>query len=194
MINYFILLLQKMKTWKIIMFTSLWALWIASLFMMGHSNANFENFGNKDKAPIVQAETYKEFTKQTAWTKMEWKITEDQFNKMKERHKNRTQNREDIEAAVQNHDFSAWKELHEWQDILKKIDTEAKFERLIEMHSIMEDARSNMDNSRETADAIAKELWIERWLWDHMWWKKWIKMWIGEWKWMWMKRWFSMSK
>ncbi len=182
--NYFILLLyKKMKTGKIIMFTSLWALGIASLFMMGSSNASFGNFGNQDKAPMAQAETYQEFTEQTVWTRMEGKITEEQFNEMKEKHANREQNREAIEAAIQNHDYKAWAELHEGMDMLEKIDTEAKFEKLIEMHAIMEDARSNMDTAREKADAIAEELWIERWMGQKIWWGMW------EWKWMWMKKW-----
>jgi hypothetical protein len=93
---------------------------------------------------------------------MEGKITEEKFNEMKERHENREQNKEAIDTAIQNHDFSAWKKLHEGQDILDNIDTEAKFERLIEMQGIMEDARTNMESAREKANIIAEELGIER--------------------------------
>lgn len=167
------------------MFTSLWALGIASLFMMGSSNANFGDFGNKDKAPMAQAETYEAFTEQVAWTRMEGKITEEKFNEMKEKHANREQNREAIDAAIQNHDFSAWKELHEWMDILKNVDTEEKFEKLIEMHGIMEDARTNMESAREKADAIAEELGIERWMGERMGWKmgQWMRTGGHQWRW-----------
>jgi|GEM_PF-3836367 len=72
-------------------------------------------------------------------------MTEEQFDEMKERHVERDQKREVIESAIQNHDYKAWTELHEGMDILENIDTEKKFEKLIEMHSIMEDARTYME-------------------------------------------------
>jgi hypothetical protein len=77
---------------------------------------------------------------------------------MKEKHANREENREAIETAIQNHDFSAWTELNEGQDILENIDSEAKFEKLIEMQGIMENARTNMEAAKEEASAIAEKL------------------------------------
>lgn len=183
-----------MKTGKTIVFTSLWALGIASLFMIASSNASFGNFGNQNKAPMVQADTYKEFAEHIAWTRMEWEITEEEFNEMKERYSNREQNWEAIEEAIQKHDFSAWKTLHEGQDILDNIDTEAKFEKLIEMYAIMEDARNYVEWAIEKADAIAEDLWIERWIGQNMWWTMWerqgiwMNRWYHQWGWLWFHR------
>ena len=183
-----------MKKWKIIMFTTLWALGIASLFLIGSSNANFGSWsGQKINAmqSISTNSTYQEFIDSIEGTRMEWKVTEEQFNEMKTKHTEREQRREAVAKAIQNHDYKAWKELHEWTDILGKIDTEAKFEKLIEMHSIMETAK-------DKADAIAKELWIERWMWKMMgewirlWDWEWMKMWRGEWMWMWGWKWMWM--
>lgn len=164
-----------MKTGKIIMFTSLWALGIASLFLMGSSNASFNVTSQRwnNIQSMAEVESYADLLEKIEWTKMEWKITEEKFNEMKEKQENREQNKEAIDAAIQNHDFSAWTELHEWQDILDNIDTEAKFEKLIEMQGILEDARTNMEDAREEAAAIAEELWIERWMGEKMGWKMW---------------------
>ncbi len=170
------------------MFTSLWALGIASLFLMGSSNANFNSADHRGNSmqSMSEVDSYADLLDKFEWTRMEWKITEEKFNEMKDKRAERDEKRTAIENAIQNHDFSAWKELHEWMDMLEKVDTEAKFEKLIEMRSIMEEARNNMDNAREKADAIADELWIERWMWKKMW------NWKGQW--MWMREWFWMNK
>ncbi len=177
-----------MKTGKIVMFTTLWALGIASLFMMGSSTANFGWFGQEwEKTPITESTTYSEFLESIEWTRRAENMTEEQFDEMKERHVERDQKREVIESAIQNHDYKAWTELHEGMDILENIDTEKKFEKLIEMHSIMEDARTYMEWAKEKADAIAEELWIERpmgqrmgeWMWEKMWMRQWNRQWGG---------------
>ena len=178
------------------MFTSLWALGIVSLFMMWSSNASFGDFNQRGNSiqSMSEVESYTDLLEKVEGTRMEWKITEEKFNEMKEKRAERNGKRTAIEEAIQNHDFSAWKELHEDQDILDKIDTEAKFEKLIEMRGIMEDARTNMESAREEANEIAEELWLEK-LWGHnMWWKKWFRMWNGEGRWMWMKKWVAISK
>ncbi|OQY38593.1 MAG: hypothetical protein B6229_05620 [Spirochaetaceae bacterium 4572_7] len=77
---------------------------------------------------------------------------------MREKHAERDEKRTAVEEAIQNHDYSAWKELHEGMDILEKVNTEEKFEKLIEMKGLMEDARANMELAKEKADAIAEEL------------------------------------
>ncbi len=179
-----------MKNTKVLMFTTLWALWIASLFLMWSSNANF-NFEwltqrSNPMQSVSEIEDYSEFLETIEWTRIEWKITEEKFNEIKEKRTDRNVNREEIMEAIQNHDFDTWIELHEWNDILEKIDSEEKFEKLIEMHSIMDDARTNMETAKEKADTIADELWIERrirqdqrnrqWIrsiwWERMWWNK----------------------
>ena len=182
-----------MKNTKALMFTTLWALGIASLFLMWSSNANFNfellSHRSNPMQSVSEIENYSEFLETIEWTRMEWKITEEKFNEIKEKRADRNSNREEIMEAIQNHDFATWINLHEWNDILDKIDSEEKFEKLIEMHAIMEDARTNMETTKEKADAIADELWIEKWLRQDQRNKQWIK--AMRWERMW---WGSMNK
>lgn len=177
-----------MKTWKFMMFTTLWALGIASLFLIGGSSANF-GWWSWQKLNSMQSisanSTYQEFLDSIEGTRIEGKVTEEQFNEMKTKHTEREQRREVVTTAIQNHDYKAWKELHEGTDILEKINTEAKFEKLIEMHSIMETAKDKVDT-------IAKELWIEKWMWQMM--REWIRLWDWEWMktWRWKRMWVWM--
>lgn len=177
-----------MKTGKVIMFTSLWALGIASIFLMWTSNASFSWSNQRWNSiqSMAEVENYSDLLTKIEGTRMEGKITEEKFNEMKEKQTNREQNREAIDAAIQNHDYTAWKTLHEWQDVLTIIDTEAKFEKLIEMHSIMEDAKTNMDSAREKADAIAEELGLERGMGQQRGWMmwNWNDRGMGLWEWM----------
>ncbi len=177
-----------MKTGKVIMFTSLWALGIASLFMMGSSNASFGQHAKQGNViqSMNEVESYADLVAKVEWTRMEWKITEEKFNEMREKHAERDEKRTAVEEAIQNHDYSAWKELHEGMDILEKVNTEEKFEKLIEMKGLMEDARANMELAKEKADAIAEELWIERWMGNKMWEKR-----MGRWN---NQGWFGMNK
>lgn len=193
--NYFILfyiITIKMKKWKIIMFTTLWTLGMASLFLMGSSNAGF-GWISKQRLSSMQSmsakSTYKDFVGTVAGTKMEWKVTEEKFNEMKTKLTERNQKREAAETAIKNHDYNAWKTLHKWTDILEKINSEAKFEKFIEMRSVMVTAKDKVD-------AIAKELWIEKWMGQMMWKEMWLKDWT--WLWMWKGkhqwRWFWINK
>jgi hypothetical protein len=181
---FYIIILQTMTKSKAIIFTTAWALGIASLFLMGSSTANFGWFGQGwEKNQITESTTYSEFLESIEGTKRAENMTEEQFNEIKERRVEREQNREAVETAIQNHDYAAWTELHEGMDILENIDTEEKFEKLIEMHGIMEDARTYMDWAREKADAIAEELGLERWqmgqrLWEWMGEKMGMKKWM----------------
>ena len=49
--------------------------------------------------------------------------------------------REAIQAAIEAEDYDAWKELHANSPMLEKIDTEDKFEKLVEMYEHKEQAR-----------------------------------------------------
>lgn len=68
------------------MFTTLWTLGMASLFLMGSSNAGF-GWISKQRLSSMQSmsakSTYKDFVGTVAGTKMEWKVTEEKFNEMK---------------------------------------------------------------------------------------------------------------
>lgn len=124
--------------------------------------------------------SYTDFVNKIKDTPAEGKITEESFNTMKEKMQKRQNIRaereakkEEIKKAVQSHDYETWKSLHnENADIVSKIDSQEKFEKLIEMHSIMEEAKTK-------ADAIREELGIEKGFkkqhWAH--WRKIMKNW-----------------
>lgn len=162
---------MKNTTRNVAVAMSVWVLSIASLALRGFSSTYANNFSQR-RWP-TQAETYEEFILETKGTKLEGKISKEKFNTMKQRQAERNAHKEKMDAAIQSHDFNAWKKLmnennHQWNNkLLEKIDTQEKFEKLIQMHSIMEEAKTKVETIREELglEQSISNRWIEK-LWS----------------------------
>lgn len=103
-------------------------------------------------------------------------ITQDQFNEMIAVKTEMDVLHTKITAALKAGDYTAWKALNKDTPLVSKIDTEAKFKKLIELESY-----------REKMDAIRTELGLEWPQWEGMWMGMWMKAGprgMGERKWM----------
>jgi len=145
--------------------------------MMGSRDGMMKLFANTGdaqafKTAVENAMTNKDFAAfKAVHTKygVTMKITQDQFNEMI----TRRATQEKIEVAVEAWDYSTWKTLNKGNPILEKIDTEAKFKQLQEMHTY-----------REKAMTMWEKLWLGWSKWP--WMGRWMGMGMKEGKWMWM--------
>jgi len=108
--------------------------------------------GNEEAREALEAGDY------GAWKEaMASGLTEDRFNKMRERHENMQEKRAEMEEAIEQ-GYDAWKELVEETphgEKLLEIINEGNFDRFVEMHE------ARKDGDHETAKEIAEELGLK---------------------------------
>jgi hypothetical protein len=118
----------------------------------------FGGFGFGNKEEINNALENNDFD---AWkTAMTQQLTEENFNKMVERHQKRAEfreHKEEIHAAIEAGDYETWSSLIEETPMADKFDviTAENFDLFAEMHN------ARLDGDHETAQEIADSLGLE---------------------------------
>lgn len=147
--------------------------------MMGNRDGMMKLFTNTwdaqaFKTAVENAMTNKDFAAFTAVHVkygIKMNITQDQFNEMIAVKAEMDALHAKITAALKAGDYTTWKALNKDTPLLSRIDTEAKFKKLIELESY-----------REKMDTIRTELGLEWLQWEGMEMGRWMGM--KEWKWM----------
>jgi len=93
-----------------------------------------ETFKNQKESvqKAFENQDYEAFVEASGKTK----LSEEKFDEIVERHKEKEAQREKIQATLENGDYKAWKNLHQTQ--FENMFSEERFNLMIEMHTAME--------------------------------------------------------
>ena len=148
------------NTTKKFVFMAVWV-FAASVALGSISNSYANNLKNgAQKNAAIPNWSYQNSMCRGRWIGS-WNVSSEERRAQRDqRQQEREAYRQKVDAAFQKHDFEAWKSLvtadpRPWNsDLLEKIDTKEKFEKLVEMHNL----RSTSENDSEK---IRTELGLE---------------------------------
>lgn len=151
---------------KYILISALTTLMIAvALTVAGSSYAANSNSSAKKTFTDTQAEiqdsiknndfsTWKSLMEQKSQSRFSQTVTQENFNKIAEQHKIR----DAVQTAIKNADYSSWKtavaNANNGTEMLKTIDTEAKFKTYAEAQKLIEDGQAKIKQGRDKMDEL----------------------------------------